>query len=88
MVIRFISCGEELLYIRDTVLHPIHLEHVDWVPVYVFLLRKQTLSKKKIFDYAAMQPAFVVGQHFLTFPSLGYVEKKENGWKYIPVTLL
>ena len=36
MVIFFASDGERLLYVGDTVLHPLHLEHPDWLPFLIF----------------------------------------------------
>src|SRR5512135_2520398 len=37
MVVSFSAQGERLLYTGDTVLHPLHLEHPDWLPVYDIL---------------------------------------------------
>jgi glyoxylase-like metal-dependent hydrolase (beta-lactamase superfamily II) len=33
MVVSVCSGDERLLYIGDTVLHPLHLEHPDWIPI-------------------------------------------------------
>ena len=33
-VVSFSSGDEKLLYIGDTVLYPLHLEHRDWLPIY------------------------------------------------------
>jgi glyoxylase-like metal-dependent hydrolase (beta-lactamase superfamily II) len=52
-VVSFSSGDEQLLYIGDTVLYPLHLEHLDWLPIYDILPEKADPSKRKIFDYAA-----------------------------------
>ena len=85
MVISFSSGGEQLYYVADTVLYPLHLEHTDWLPVYDILPQKAELSKRKIFNLVAEKHAFVIGQHFVPFPSLGTVVKKGNGWLWQPI---
>jgi glyoxylase-like metal-dependent hydrolase (beta-lactamase superfamily II) len=87
MVVSFSSKGEELLYIGDTVLHPLHLEYLDWLPIYDILPEKAALSKHHIFDYAAEKCTWVIGQHFPPFPSLGHIVKQDKRWKWQPVTI-
>lgn len=41
-------------------------------------------SKRKIFDKAAAEKSMVFAFHF-PFPSLGYVNKKGNGWQWQPI---
>jgi glyoxylase-like metal-dependent hydrolase (beta-lactamase superfamily II) len=83
-----VSCGDEqLLYIGDTVVHPLHLEHPDWHPIYDILPEEAAASKRRIFDRAAAEKALVVGQHFSPFPSLGYVVKKGKGWQWQPIEM-
>lgn len=83
MVVAFSSEEEELFYIGDAVLHTIHLEHPDWLPIYDILPDKAAESKIKIFDLVAEKNALVIGQHFTPFPSLGRVNKLETGWEWI-----
>lgn len=85
IAVSFSSGGEKLLYIGDTVLHPLHLEHPDWIPVYDMLPDEAARSKRRIFDMAADEKAWVVGQHFPPFPSLGHVVRKGQGWVWRPV---
>jgi glyoxylase-like metal-dependent hydrolase (beta-lactamase superfamily II) len=85
MVVSFSSGDEQLLYIGDTVLYPLHLEHPDWTPIYDILPEKAAASKRRIFDHAAAEKAWVIGQHFPPFPSLGHVIKKEKGWQWQPI---
>ena len=64
---------------------PLHLEHPDWLPVYDIIPEQASASKQAIFDQVAEQKALVVGQHFPPFPSLGYVVKQEQGWRFCPI---
>jgi glyoxylase-like metal-dependent hydrolase (beta-lactamase superfamily II) len=82
MVVELKSNGEELVYIGDTVLSPMHLEFTDWKPVYDLVPDKAASSMQKVFDRAARKGEWVVGQHFPPFPSLGHIEKKGKGWRW------
>ena len=85
MVVSFSSGKEHLLYTGDTVLHPLHLEHPDWFPVYDILPDQAEASKQRIFDLAASSGSWVMGQHFPPFPNLGHVVKNGSCWKWQPV---
>jgi glyoxylase-like metal-dependent hydrolase (beta-lactamase superfamily II) len=87
MVISFQSEGEQLLYIADTVLLPLHLERPDWVPVYDILPELASVSKHRIFDLAAATQSLVLGQHFPPFPNLGHVAKRQPGWMWQPIEI-
>ena len=67
MVISFQSSGERLLYTADTVLHPIHLERPDWIPVFDIHPDLAKVSKTHIFDLVAEAKSLVLGQHFRHF---------------------
>ena len=86
IVVEVSSGDQRLLYIGDTVIYPLHLEHPDWLPIYDILPDQAAASKHIIFDRAAEQGAWVVGQHFPPFPSLGHIIKIENGWQWQPVS--
>ena len=87
MVISFASNGERLLYVGDTVLHPLHLEHPGWLPVFDILPESAASSKQHVFDLAASTQCWVMGQQFPPFPSLGHVVKKDIGWEWQPIEL-
>lgn len=84
-VVQFTSGDRRLYYIGDAVLYPLHLEHPDWLPVYDILPEKAAASKRAIFDRIAAERALVVGQHFPPFPSLGYVVKEGQRWRWQPL---
>jgi glyoxylase-like metal-dependent hydrolase (beta-lactamase superfamily II) len=85
LVVSISSGVEQLLYIGDAVLHPLHLEHPDWIPIYDIMPEQAAASKRQIFDLAAEEKALVIGQHFPPFPSLGYVVKSGEGWGWQPI---
>jgi len=86
LVVAVSSRNQELLYIADTVLFPLHLENPDWLPIYDIQPEKAAESKQTIFDLAANSQALVIGQHFPPFPSLGTVTKKDVGWLWQPIS--
>ena len=79
------SNDQYLLHVSDTVLHPLHLEYPDWTPVYDILPDKATSSKQKIFNRAADENLMIFAHHFPPFPNLGYVEKRDSGWRWRPL---
>lgn len=80
-----ISSGDKhLLCVSDTVLSPIHLEQPDWRPVFDFDHEQAAATKRKIFNHAAAGKNIVYAFHF-PFPSLGYVIKKGEAWKWKPI---
>jgi glyoxylase-like metal-dependent hydrolase (beta-lactamase superfamily II) len=87
MVVSFASDGERLLYVGDTVLHPLHLKHPGWLPIFDVLPESAADSKRHIFDLAATTQCWVMGQQFPPFPSLGHVVKKDIGWEWQPIEL-
>jgi glyoxylase-like metal-dependent hydrolase (beta-lactamase superfamily II) len=86
IVVSIHSGGERLLYVSDTVLYPLHLEHPDWLPIYDIVPEEAAASKRRIFDMAAEERTWVIGQHFPPFPSLGHVTKSGAGWQWEPLS--
>ncbi len=87
IVVEVVSGDQNLYYIGDAVIYPLHLEHPDWLPIYDIIPEKAAASKHSIFDQIANQGAWVVGQHFPPFPSLGHVIKGDGGWEWQPVEI-
>ena len=82
LAISVASGGEELLYISDAALHPIHLEHPDWHPIWDQDRDRAAASKRRLFDHAADTGALVLAFHFPPFPSLGRVERRGKRWHW------
>jgi len=85
MVVSFSSQRDQLLFTGDVALHPIHLEHPEWHPVFDVNPEAAAASKQHILDLAANTGCWVMAQQFPPFPSLGHVIKKEIGWEWQPV---
>jgi len=79
------SGGAELIYVSDAALHPIHLEHPDWHAVWDFDANQAIANRRRLFDRAATDHAQVLAFHFSPFPSLGYVTKHGEGWRWHPI---
>lgn len=78
---------ETLLHVSDVVLHPLHLEHPEWVPVFDMLPGEAAASKQHTFDRAADQQMLVFGHHFPPFPNLGRIRRREERWLWQPLPL-
>ncbi len=85
MVVSFASDGERFLCTGDAALHPVHLDHPEWLPSFDVLPEPAADSKQRIFDLAAATGSLVLGQHLSPFPNLGYVAKMDNGWEWRPI---
>ncbi len=84
MAVAIASDSEQLLYISDAVLHPIHLEQPDWYAAVDFAPQQVVTTRRRLLNLAAAEKALVLAFHF-PFPSLGYVVQKEEGWQWQPV---
>ncbi len=83
--LRIESSGEKLLFISDTWLHPLHIEHLDWQTSYDQdhdLARK---SRVQMLELAHSENMLVQSFHF-PFPGLGRVEKTMSGWKWVDLS--
>jgi glyoxylase-like metal-dependent hydrolase (beta-lactamase superfamily II) len=81
------SAGEQLLHISDVVIHPLHLEHPTWVPVFDIVPEQAGISKRRIFNQAAIEKSLVFAHHFPPFPNLGHVIHKGEGWQWQPIEI-
>ncbi len=85
IVVAVASRGEELLYISDAVLHPLHLERPEWQTVYDMDQPAARESMREVFDRAADRESLVLAFHFDPFPCLGHVARQGSGWKWHPI---
>ena len=84
IAVKVASDGDQLLYISDLVLHPIHFEHIDWLSIMDLGADQTAASRRRILDQAAAEGALVLGFHF-AFPALGRVIKKGEAWSWQPL---
>ena len=86
IVISVRSVGEELLYLSDTVVHPIHLKRPEWW-LSVDMDQEQTTStRRRILGRASADGALVHVFHFPA-PGLGRVVAKDDAWGWKPIDL-
>jgi glyoxylase-like metal-dependent hydrolase (beta-lactamase superfamily II) len=81
MAVAVTSEGEQLLYISDTVIHPIHLERPDWYSAVAIDPKQVVATRRRILERVAAEKTLVHASHF-PFPGLGYVIQKGEGWKW------
>ena len=82
VAVEIMSEGEQLIYLADTALHPIHLEYPHWTAV-VDQLPKQTVQTRlALYERAAQLESLVLLFHFHPFPSLGHIVKDGNSWRW------
>jgi len=87
MVVSFKSEGDELYFTSDTVIFPLFLEQPELRISIDILPNEADTSKHQIYDMVSERNALVLAQHFSPFPSLGHIEKKENGWSWKPIKI-
>jgi len=84
MVVEVVSGSDKLLYISDTVLHPIHLEEPDWYSAVAFNPEQVVTTRRRILKRAAAERSLVLASHF-PFPGLGHIMQREDGWRWQPI---
>ncbi len=78
------SASEELLYLSDAALLPIHLENPDWYAGFDLDPEQALASKKLLMEQIAAERVLVQGFHF-PFPGLGYISQEGGFWHWDPV---
>lgn len=84
MMLEIASMGEKLLYISDTLLHPLNLEFPDWYAVYDRNPKQALAARRELLKRAAAEGFMVHAFHF-DFPGLGYIRGEEGAWRWEPV---
>lgn len=78
------SKDEELLHISDLVVDRIHLEQPDWHMRHEFQPDLAVTTRRHILEMAASKKGLVFACH-LSFPGLGHVVPKHDGWQWRPI---
>jgi len=84
MALAISSKNEELLCISDTVLHPVHIEQLEWYSVFDVVPEMVGVTRRKLLERAAVEKALVLAFH-LPFPGLGRVAQRGETWQWQPV---
>jgi glyoxylase-like metal-dependent hydrolase (beta-lactamase superfamily II) len=83
MALAISSGNERLLCLSDVVLHPVHLERIDWCSVFDILPEAVAGTRRRLLDMASVAKDLVMAFHF-PFPGLGRVVRKGQSWRWQP----
>lgn len=82
MAIYITSADEQLLYLADVALHPIHIKYPDWYGRVDHNPEQTVLTRRKIYQWAVKSEILVLAYHFPPFPSLGRIVTKGGNWEW------
>lgn len=86
-MIFMIEAGDrQLLLTADTANHfVLSLQRPDWEVAYDMDKAMAAETRKRVFDMAAADQLAFIGYH-MPYPALGYVEKRDIGYRWVPET--
>lgn len=80
------SAGKRLLIWGDAAHHEVaSLARPDWHAFFDMDKEEGVATRRRLYDMAATDGLLVAGYH-TSFPSLGFVERREPGYRWVPVT--
>lgn len=86
MIFHIESGGKHLVITADTANHYVaSLQRPDWEVAFDADKAMGAATRKKVFDMIATDRLPFIGYH-MPFPSVGFVEKQEGGYRFVPVT--
>jgi glyoxylase-like metal-dependent hydrolase (beta-lactamase superfamily II) len=86
MIFRLESGGKQLVLTADTANHFVaSLQRPDWHVAFDADKAKAAETRKRVFDMLATDRLPFIGYH-MPFPSVGYVEKLDVGYRFVPVS--
>lgn len=80
------SGGEMLMCTTDALLHPLHVEHPDWICIVNISNNLAVESARRFLEMAGREQALVHGFHF-PWPGLGHIVAKGAGWQWQPLAV-
>ena len=78
------SAGEQLLYIADAALHPVHLAQPGWYAAVDIAPEQALISRRRLLETAEVEGTMVHAFHF-PWPGLGHIVPKGDAWRWQPV---
>ncbi|MFV0492624.1 MAG: MBL fold metallo-hydrolase [Pseudorhodobacter sp.] len=80
------SGGRQIMITGDLANHPIwSVENPDWEVRFDMDKATAAQSRRKVLDMLAADRVPFIGYH-MPFPAIGYVETRDNGYRYIPAS--
>jgi glyoxylase-like metal-dependent hydrolase (beta-lactamase superfamily II) len=86
MVVRVSSGGEDLWYMSDAFLHPVHVEQSDWYSEFDIRPEQAVSTRRRLLDRIAAKQPRILAFHF-PFPGLGHVRRHKEGWQWQPILI-
>ncbi|MBE1438183.1 glyoxylase-like metal-dependent hydrolase (beta-lactamase superfamily II) [Agrobacterium vitis] len=84
MIYRVESEGKQLVLTADTANHfVLSLQRPDWEVKFDMDKKAAAATRKRVFDMMATDRVAFLGYH-MPFPSVGYVEKQDAGYRFVP----
>ncbi|PRD43001.1 MBL fold metallo-hydrolase [Phyllobacterium phragmitis] len=86
LIFRLESGGKQLLLTADTANHYVaSLQRPEWNVAFDVDKKQGGETRKRVFDMIAADRLPFIGYH-MPFPAVGYVEKLDTGYRFVPVT--
>ncbi|RCS25821.1 MBL fold metallo-hydrolase [Phyllobacterium salinisoli] len=86
LIFRLESAGKQLVLTADTANHYVaSLQRPDWNVAFDIDKTQAAETRKRVFDMIATDRLPFIGYH-MPFPAVGYVEKLDVGYRFVPVT--
>ncbi len=80
------SGGQRMLFWGDCAHHEVaSLAHPEWHALFDMDKERGAATRKRIYDMAARERPLVMGYH-TSFPSVGFVQKATEGYRWVPAT--
>jgi glyoxylase-like metal-dependent hydrolase (beta-lactamase superfamily II) len=76
--------GGAAVHAGDTLLHPISVEHPDWVASFDVWPDEVVRARRRLLPKLADEHLLVVNNHFPA-PGFGRVAAEGDGWRWVPV---
>jgi glyoxylase-like metal-dependent hydrolase (beta-lactamase superfamily II) len=83
LAVALTSGNEQLLYLGDAVLHPVHLAHPHWYAAVDIVADQVESTRRRLLERAVADGALVHAFHF-PFPCLGHVTRHGDAWQWEP----
>lgn len=84
IALKISSEDDNLFYLADTVLHPIHIERPDWIAAVDMDPEQVVATRRRLLERLAAENARALIYHF-DFPALGTVDSSGKQWRWRPL---
>jgi len=82
MIVKFSSQGDELWSVGDALIHPLHLQHLDWYTVFDLDPQGSLATRLSLLNEVGAE-VLIHAFHF-PFPGIGRVIRCDTGWEWVP----